>query len=59
MLFRSDERFNAALSVVDLDLTSVLCVPVRDASGLLGALYLDHCRAALDRMALRYAGSAR
>ncbi len=39
---RQDERFNAALSVVDLDLTSVLCVPVRDASGLLGALYLDH-----------------
>jgi transcriptional regulator with GAF, ATPase, and Fis domain len=39
---REDERFNAALSVVDLDLTSVLCVPVRDASGLLGALYIDH-----------------
>ncbi|MEM1348677.1 MAG: GAF domain-containing protein, partial [Myxococcota bacterium] len=39
---REDERFNAALSVVDLDLSSVLCVPVRDATGLLGALYLDH-----------------
>lgn len=39
---RDDERFNTALSVVDLDLSSVLCVPVRDASGLLGALYLDH-----------------
>ncbi len=37
-----DQRFSQALSVVDLDLTSVLCVPVRDASGLLGALYLDH-----------------
>ena len=39
---REDTRFNAALSVVNLDLTSVLCVPVRDSSGLLGALYLDH-----------------
>lgn len=39
---REDERFDSALSVVDLDLTSVLCVPVRDASGVLGALYLDH-----------------
>lgn len=39
---REDERFNVALSVVDLDLTSVLCVPVRNAQGLLGALYLDH-----------------
>lgn len=37
-----DERFNAALSVVDLELTSVLCVPVQDSNGLLGALYLDH-----------------
>lgn len=39
---REDRRFNQALSVVDLDLTSVVCVPVRDGSGLLGALYLDH-----------------
>ena len=39
---REDGRFSHALSVVDLDLTSVLCVPIRDASGLLGALYLDH-----------------
>ena len=39
---REDGRFSQALSVVDLDLTSVLCVPVRDASGLLGALYVDH-----------------
>ena len=39
---RDDDRFSSALSVVDLDLTSVLCVPIRDASGVLGALYLDH-----------------
>ena len=39
---REDRRFNVALSVVDLDLTSVLCVPVRDAHEVLGALYLDH-----------------
>lgn len=39
---REDGRFSEALSVVDLDLTSVLCVPVRDGSGLLGAMYLDH-----------------
>lgn len=39
---REDGRFSEALSVVDLDLTSVLCVPVRDGSGLLGALYMDH-----------------
>ncbi len=39
---KEDARFQAARSVVDLDLTSVLCVPVRNADGLLGALYLDH-----------------
>jgi transcriptional regulator with GAF, ATPase, and Fis domain len=39
---REDHRFNSALSVVDLELSSVLCVPIRDAGGLLGALYLDH-----------------
>ncbi|MFU8807077.1 MAG: sigma 54-interacting transcriptional regulator, partial [Bradymonadaceae bacterium] len=39
---QQDGRFHEALSVVDLDLTSVLCVPLRDGTGLLGALYLDH-----------------
>ncbi len=39
---QEDHRFEAALSVVDLNLTSVLCVPIRDSGGLLGALYLDH-----------------
>ncbi len=39
---QNDDRFNTALSVVDLDLTSVLCVPIRDSSGLLGAIYVDH-----------------
>ncbi|QDG50470.1 GAF domain-containing protein [Persicimonas caeni] len=39
---QDDTRFEQALSVVDLSLTSVLCVPIRDSGGLLGALYLDH-----------------
>jgi transcriptional regulator with GAF, ATPase, and Fis domain len=39
---QDDQRFEAALSVVDLNLTSVLCVPIRNSRGLLGALYLDH-----------------
>ncbi len=39
---RQDGRFDSALSVVDLDLTSVLCVPVRNREGTIGALYLDH-----------------
>ena len=39
---RQDPRFDAAMSVQDLELTSVLCVPIRDRTEVLGTLYLDH-----------------
>lgn len=36
-----DSELNLAESVVSLDLRSIICVPVRGKSGILGALYLD------------------
>ena len=37
-----DQRFSAAMSVQDLDLSSVLCVPLLHREEVMGALYLDH-----------------
>ncbi len=37
-----DERFDTRASVVNLRLRSVLCVPMRTADGVLGAIYLDN-----------------
>ncbi len=39
---RTDERFRHNASVHAMRLTSVLCVPIRSPSGVLGALYLDN-----------------
>jgi transcriptional regulator with GAF, ATPase, and Fis domain len=47
---RSDERFDSALSIQEMELSSVLCVPICVADEVKGALYLDHrfWRAAFD-----------
>ncbi|MCC6555658.1 MAG: sigma 54-interacting transcriptional regulator [Polyangiaceae bacterium] len=37
-----DERFSANRSVHAMRLRSIVCVPIRGRSGVLGALYLDH-----------------
>lgn len=37
-----DARFEQALSVVNLQLTAILCVPIQDRDRVLGCLYLDH-----------------
>jgi transcriptional regulator with GAF, ATPase, and Fis domain len=37
-----DPSLQAARSVLDLGLRSILCVPIRGPSGIAGALYLDH-----------------
>ncbi|MEL6178661.1 MAG: sigma-54-dependent Fis family transcriptional regulator, partial [Myxococcota bacterium] len=37
-----DRRFERAVSVVNLQLTSILCVPIRSRDRILGCLYLDH-----------------
>lgn len=40
----SDEKFKAAVSVVQLQLSSVMCVPLRDRGKLLGVLYVGNSR---------------
>ena len=37
-----DERLASAASITELKLLSILCVPLRGRSSILGALYLDH-----------------
>jgi serine/threonine-protein kinase PknK len=37
-----DTRFEQALSVANLQLTAILCVPIQDRDRVLGCLYLDH-----------------
>ncbi len=37
-----DARFEQALSVANLQLTAILCVPIQDRDRVLGCLYLDH-----------------
>ncbi|MFT3771248.1 MAG: sigma 54-interacting transcriptional regulator [Minicystis sp.] len=39
---QGDNRFQGSASVHAMRLKSVLCVPIRAAEGVLGALYLDH-----------------
>ncbi|APR75108.1 Response regulator of zinc sigma-54-dependent two-component system [Minicystis rosea] len=39
---QGDNRFSGSASVHAMRLKSVLCVPIRAAEGVLGALYLDH-----------------
>ncbi|MGE3631293.1 MAG: sigma 54-interacting transcriptional regulator, partial [Sandaracinaceae bacterium] len=37
-----DPSLRSARSIVDLGVRSILCVPIRAPSGIVGALYLDH-----------------
>lgn len=39
---QQDQRFGQALSVHHLQLTSILCVPIRDREKIMGCLYMDH-----------------
>ncbi len=39
---KDDERFKSYRSVHQMNLRSVLCLPLRSHAGVLGALYLDH-----------------
>ena len=39
---QSDERFDGTASVANLHLRSLVCVPMRDPSGVFGAIYLDN-----------------
>lgn len=41
---QNDEKFKAAVSVVQLQLSSVMCVPLRDRGKLLGVLYVGNSR---------------
>ena len=70
---QDDQRFAEAMSVHRLELTSVLCVPIKDRDGVIGTLYLDHrfrpnlfegeiprmMRAFADQLALALRGSRR